>query len=296
MKKYTLQDWLNDRIDYRLPGGQNILEALNGLYTLHYEKLLTRQDYDKIKSCQIKVYDTAVELTVKFYAWHFSKNYNKSPYKTEYLNNKIRITQELIDKNLDEKSYVLAGKKQYTTIKGSEYRKIIKDKRLIDTVATGEYRYSVYALNDNMRITGLYQHLQWLKNFKSKSVINDNKKFPSFESLFSDPQMAKEVKRILKENGYLDDAYRWISSGKLKRIALPYYILKDEVNEFGIISSGDEPKQLKIWCKEFGYTASYDKGAELSLKNLLNRPKYDPEEKPDYIEFLTLLEPLKEIR
>lgn len=118
----------------------------------------------------------------------------------------------------------------------------------------------------------------------------------TFESLFFQPQMAIEVNRILKENDYLNDSGQWISSGKKKRIALPYYVLKDEVNEFGVIRSGTESKQLIIWCKEFGINTSYDKGAELSLKNLLNRPEYNKENQKDYIEFLSLFKPLKKIK
>ena len=108
--------------------------------------------------------------------------------------------------------------------------------------------------------------------------------------------MAKEVTRILKENDYLNDSGQWISSGNKKRIALPYYVLKDEVNGFGIIKSDNTSKQLKIWCKEFGIITSYKKGSEPSLKNLLNRPEYEPEKKKDYIEFLVLFKSLKEIK
>ncbi|MDO9339332.1 MAG: hypothetical protein Q7T72_02245 [Bacteroidales bacterium] len=131
-------------------------------------------------------------------------------------------------------------------------------------------------------------------NVINKPDTGNNKKEKTFESLFFKPQLAIEVKRILKENEYLNDSGQWISSGKLKRIALPYYVLKDEVNEFGFIRSGEPAKQLKTWCKEFGVITSYDKGSEPSLKGLLNRPGWEPEKKKDYIEFLRLFEPLKE--
>jgi len=172
--KYTFEDWLNDRINYKLPGGQNILEASNGLATLYGEKLLTKQDYEKIKNAQLTAYDRAVELTVEYYIWHFSESYNSSPYKdkAEYLNNEIKITQERTDKNLNEKNHVLAGKKDYTTIKGSEYQKIMKDKNFNDN---GKYSYSAYAYNDNMRITGCYQYLQWLKDFEKQDSKATNK-------------------------------------------------------------------------------------------------------------------------
>ena len=140
-------------------------------------------------------------------------------------------------------------------------------------------------------------YIAFLQSKINKSSKEETPRNPlTFESLFFKPQLAIEVKRILKENEYLNDSGQWISSGKLKRIALPYYVLKDEVNEFGLIRSGEPAKQLRIWCKEFGIITSYKKGSEPSLKNLLNRPKYDPEKKKDYIEFLVLFKSLKEIK
>jgi len=165
MKTYTFEDWQNDKIDYRIPGGQNILEASNGLTILYFEKLISKKDYEQIKKHQLAAYNTAVELTVKSYIKNFQETYNGSPYKTEYLNNKIRRTQELIDKDLDQKNNVLAGLKNWSCIKGSQYHKIMKEKDLFDN---GKFEFSGWALNDNMRITTLYKYLQWLIKFQKQ--------------------------------------------------------------------------------------------------------------------------------
>ena len=61
MKKYTYDDWLNNRIDYRIPGGQNIIEADNGLHILLKENRLSKDDYKKITEAQEKAYDKALE-------------------------------------------------------------------------------------------------------------------------------------------------------------------------------------------------------------------------------------------
>jgi DNA-dependent RNA polymerase auxiliary subunit epsilon len=167
-------------------------------------------------------------------------------------------------------------------------------------------KYDIKNLKDFDKVIELLALFKWIVRLKNmietvdynrkKTDVREKKELESFDSLFLNPQIAKDVKRILKENDYINDSGQWISSGKLKRIVLPYYVLKDEVNEFGIIRSGSESKQLKIWCKEFGINASYDKGAEQSLKNLLKRPEYDREKKKDYIEFFTLLESLKKFK
>lgn len=181
----------------------------------------------------------------------------------------------------------------------------IYSQRMTDSLIkwTKEYYKGNWDLSKKVIDTSFLQARAWenyigfLQSKINKSPKEETPRNPlTFESLFFQPQMAIKVKRILKENDYLNDSGQWITSGKKKRIALPYYVLKDEVNDFFLIRSGEPAKQLRIWCKEFGIDTSYDKGADPSLKNLLNRPKYEPEKKIDYIEFLSLFKSLKEIK
>jgi len=162
MKKYTFDDWLNDKIDHRLPGGQGVPGAPNGLFT--------EQACEQIRKYKMKAYDTAFEMTIKTYIKIFQETYDGSPYKTEYLNNEIRITQELIDKDLNQKNSVLAGFKNWVLIKSSECQKIMQDKTLFNSGDLGfSVGFSNEALNNNMRITVFYNYLQWLIEFREQS-------------------------------------------------------------------------------------------------------------------------------
>ena len=130
-----------------------------GLAILFEEGLLSKQDYENIKKCQEEAFNTAVELTLKANIERFQADYNGTSFKTEFLGNEIQITQDLIDKNLNHKGHVLAGRKFFSCIKGSEYAKIMKAK---GDVQSGATQYSTWGLNDVMRITALYQYLIFL--------------------------------------------------------------------------------------------------------------------------------------
>jgi hypothetical protein len=164
MKKYTFEDWLNDKIDYKLPGGTDIIEASNGLFTLYKgENLMTKEDYEQIKKCQLEAYDSAVEQSVKSYTRHFEETYNQSPYKNVYLNNEINLIEGIVNEKPKILNGVLRGSKDWSCIKGSEYQKIMKNKHFIDNGKSKSF--DAYYYNDNMRITAFYRYLQRLKEF-----------------------------------------------------------------------------------------------------------------------------------
>ena len=170
MKKYTFESWLNDEIDYRLPGGQNILETQNGLFTLCYgEGLISKEDYNKIRKAQEEAYDTTVNLSVESYIKYFKEIYDESSYKCEYLDNKISRIEKLIDENPIQKDNVLAEFKDFKYIKGSEYQKIMNEKGIFD-FDNGKFKSfaSGWILNNNIRITTFYKCLQWLIEFRGK--------------------------------------------------------------------------------------------------------------------------------
>jgi hypothetical protein len=51
--KYTFEDWLNDKINYRFLG-LNVMKVQNGLYTLYKgEGLMSKHDYEQIKKHQL---------------------------------------------------------------------------------------------------------------------------------------------------------------------------------------------------------------------------------------------------
>jgi len=164
---YTFQDWLDDDIDYEMNAYSSLIEEPRALYAA---KWISEEDYKKIIECQVRAYDTAVEETFNTFIWDFLKNYNNSPYKTEYLVNEIKTAQEIIDKNPKEMYHVLAGQKDFTKICGGRCQEIMERKN-----KTGHHFF--YRDNDNMRMTAQYKYLKWLECFK------DNAKPPHKETL-----------------------------------------------------------------------------------------------------------------
>lgn len=133
----------------------------------------------------------------------------------------------------------------------------------------------------------------YLKFLVEQKKVNtrSQRKEPTFKDLFFNPSDADKVDKILEDNEYTKGG-KWIDQGAKKRIALPFYVLKDPYPEINLIRPGNDTSQLKLWCVHYGLNVQY-KGGDVTLKNLRTRPAYLVTEKPDYIEFVELFKGLK---
>lgn len=148
-----------------------------------------------------------------------------------------------------------------------------------------EFDSMLHSRKDRIKVTRYLKFLEDQKRRISKPAKTIKKL--TFEDLFFEQETAGKIDRIFEENGYTKDG-QWIDSGKKKRIATAFYVLKDEYPEINVIRSGNPTSQLRVFCKHFGIITT-----ENTLRNLLERPKYEHTEKPDYIEFMNLFNELK---
>lgn len=93
---------------------------------------------------------------------------------------------------------------------------------------------------------------------KVKSFV---KQLLTFQGLFKLPycndKKQKELKELLKGNGYIDNNYEWVGITKKKNeLAFLYYYFKDTPD---IIQPGNFETQIKVFYKEFGLTVYNDK-------------------------------------
>lgn len=137
------------------------------------------------------------------------------------------------------------------------------------------------------------RYLQFLKDRKKRiSKPGKLRKELTFKDLFINKETAEKIDRIFEGNGYTKDRI-WVDSGKKKRIAIAFFVLKDPDPDINVIKMGNKTSQLRIFCNHYGIDVAY-KGGDVTIKNLLKRPEYEITEKPDYIEFMKLFYELKE--
>jgi len=100
---------------------------------------------------------------------------------------------------------------------------------------------------------------------KNTSSVNKNtqtiKPQLTFKELFQIPynydKKQKELKELLKRNGYIDEDNKWVGITKNKNeLAFLYHFLNDTPN---ILQPGKFAPQIKIFYKEFGLTVYNDK-------------------------------------
>jgi len=209
MKKYTFEDWLNDRIDYKeLELKMSFAPASSRFVTLRNSNvLITKNDYEKIEKCKVEAYNLAIENIFKVCIEAFHESLDRSPYKTEYLNNEIQRIERIINEKPEIWNSILRGGKDWDCIKrikGSDYLTTIKDREWINMGGTLLINLG-YASNDYIRIQAYYEYLQWLRDFQKQQEIKQNSKYKTFpEYLLHNKreQLAEKIKQtFLTEKG-----------------------------------------------------------------------------------------------
>lgn len=165
-----------------------------------------------------------------------------------------------------------------------EHSFIEREIKILTGVALSEFK-----ILQEVRIKRYLAFLEDQKRRISKPVKTQKER--TFEGLFFKKETAEKIDRIFKENEYTKDG-NWIDSGKMKRIATAFYVLKDPDPEINVIRPGKDTSQLRVFCKHYGIIAK-DKGGDVTIKNLLTRPQYDTTKKSDYLEFVKLFNELK---
>ena len=121
--KYTFEDWLNDKIDYRIPGK---LEASDDLTTLSTKKLISQEDYNKIRKAQEETFDASFIMALETFKRIFSAKILKAG--NSYLEGMRDYYKRIIDRNNIHNPTmfdgVMLGFKCLDGITGSQYREI----------------------------------------------------------------------------------------------------------------------------------------------------------------------------
>ena len=167
----SFEKWRNDKLMF-LDG--KATDFLNGLAMMKNKNLLSAEDYRKITDCQLQAYDMAVEMNFESDKINFLDGLKKAPYPEDFFSSKLQDAKNLMETD-EERQNVKAGLKQFTTIKGSQYMKIISDYELFKS---GKLKCAFFAFNRNMLLTGHYKYLKWLELEKSASIKEPVKKRP----------------------------------------------------------------------------------------------------------------------
>jgi len=161
--EYHFGDWLEDKIDFKI-AGINIMKSSNGLTHLYGKKLLSKTEYEKIKNHQIKAFDIAVELSLEYCIWDYTSKLTKSINRERFINHEIKITENRLNKDSSILRSVLTGQKDYLTLKGSDYKSIMKKQEEFRKAKLNKDLFQAcFAINDNMHITWLNKYFEFLK-------------------------------------------------------------------------------------------------------------------------------------
>jgi hypothetical protein len=106
---------------------------------------------------------------------NFLDGLKRTPYPEDFTLMSLQDAKKLMETDKESKN-VIGGLKQFTTIKGSQYLKIISD---YEQIKSGKLQWSAYGPNFNKSIflTGHYKYLKWLLE-KSESIKEPVKKRP----------------------------------------------------------------------------------------------------------------------
>lgn len=170
MKKYTFEDWLNDKIDYRIPGE---LEASNDLTTLCAEKLISKENYNKIRKAQENAFDASYFMTLETFKRMFSAkvsnlNTNKS---IAYFKGMQDYYKRYIDRSSIHKPTmfdgVMSGVKCLDGITGSQYREM-------ETAWKGfkDGKNVTNFLTDYQELFANYRIHEWLEEYANQKQLS----------------------------------------------------------------------------------------------------------------------------
>jgi len=244
MKKYTFEDWLNDRIP------ENIFEGIREYYN---DGLIDKQDYNTIRECQLEAYDEAVKMNIDYLKWSFARDYKNSPNKEDFYQTEIRNVENDLNDNLIVLRSILRGAKD-TNIKGHQY------KRITESVSGGAKYF--FGFNDHMRIEARYKYLQWLREKLTGSKPDTEKLSLRQVALIN----FYEGNRISRENASeIATKYGYKSGQKLYQY-YSFYLKNTNRRAYDLGSENKLINKIKLFESILKYLS--DKGKALALDEI----------------------------
>lgn len=152
----SFEKWRNDKLMF-LDG--KATDFLSGLVMMNSENLLSDEDYRKINDCQLQAYDMAVEMNFESEKINFLDGLKRAPYPEDFYLKSLQDAKKLMETDKESQN-VIGGLKQFTTIKGSQYQKIISD---YEQFKNGKLQQAYNYINGNQFLTAHYKYLKWLE-------------------------------------------------------------------------------------------------------------------------------------
>jgi len=221
--KYNYDSWLKGEIK----------EDIVVLMELKQE--LSREDFNKIKKAQRWTFNQAVKYSLEYHKRIFELQ--KTDKQAE-----IKITEREINKDEKIQAQVLRKQRDTLTITGKQYLEVKSEVERCERAkqAGKQAGFDTY-LNENERITVLYQYLQYLRKPKAR------KKELKYTELFKDKKIAHKVKVLFETTEYTTNGKWQGISGNHSELLAAYYVLKDK----NLLNPGKITPQAKAFYKEF---------------------------------------------
>lgn len=212
MKKFSYDDWLNDRMDdmdyMTIENIEGVfLLGANKLHELCYShKLISEEDYLKIRKHQEETYDMLAVLYREKLIRKFDKrlknlefHYKRDKIKREILalesdlcisDKSIAVDSKRFIQKRDAVDTVLEGIKQFKLIKGSEY---FAAKREHENLKDGKVFNTVWTSTDSYIIKAKLDYLKHLRR------LTTTQKFTGLESMHDECKLKAVYKIAIKE-------------------------------------------------------------------------------------------------
>jgi len=125
MKAFTFDDWLEDRLtgkEFSVLGDNSLQVILN--FASNDPKILTPEDYKRIRQYQNEAYDLALEMNLKTYKEIYLRESNRATDKKGYLNLEIAKIEKELNKDIQRWQQTITGAKDTDGIEGSTYKRV----------------------------------------------------------------------------------------------------------------------------------------------------------------------------
>lgn len=268
MKKFTFNDWLEDRLtgeEFAFMGDDSLIVVL-GMASRNPE-IVNPEDYKRIRECQNETYGLALEMTLKSLKEIYLSASSQATDKEHFRKLEITTIEQFLNKDIKRYQYAMTGVIDTNGIKGSTYKRVKgcfdrsqerNTRPLISIPESEVFPYSLQA-----------KYLDWL-NDQNKKRDRKGQNFTYiqlFRSPYNTDPKQKELFTILLTKGYIDKLEKWVGIGNKNEFAAFYQCVKEKAF---IAGTKDEPS-IPIFAHRFGLTIDEGKNSFCSIRNMTQK-------------------------
>jgi len=274
MRKFTFDDWLEDR----LTGKEFTVMGENSLPMILYfaskdPEILIPEDYKMIRQYQNEAYDIALEMTLKTYKQVYLIESSRATDKEGYLKLEIAKIEKELNKDIQRWQQASTGAKDTNGIKGSTYKRV---KNQFDQLIEGRLSAATILESELYPYSLQVKYLDWL-NDQTGSEQRAKKKregqkltyIELFKPPFNTEPKQKELFTILLTNEYVNESGEWNRKKEPNQFAALYHCLKKKAfNPIKVAPS------IPIFGQRFNLTFGNDERDFCVIRSITTDPGF----------------------